>query len=45
MERCLTTGYTRRVDYILNLLVIRKETQTTENLAALRRQIDECDNS
>lgn len=33
------------LDYILNLLVIRKETQTTENLAALRRQIDECDNS
>src|SRR5574344_1107957 len=33
------------LDYILNLLVIRKETQTTENLAALRRQIDECDNN
>ncbi len=32
------------LDYILNLLVIRKETQTTENLNELRRQIDECDN-
>ena len=31
--------------YILNLLVIRKETQTTENLNELRHQIDECDNS
>lgn len=33
------------MDYILNLLVIRKETQTTENLSELRKQIDECDNS
>ena len=33
------------LDYILNLLVIRKETQTTENLSELRKQIDECDNS
>ena len=29
---------------ILNLLVIRKETQTTENLGELRNQIDDCDN-
>ncbi|MCD8165581.1 MAG: bifunctional 3-deoxy-7-phosphoheptulonate synthase/chorismate mutase type II [Bacteroides sp.] len=33
------------LDYILNLLVIRKETQTTENLSELRNQIDECDNT
>ncbi len=33
------------LDYILNLLVIRKETQTTENLTELRKQIDECDNN
>jgi chorismate mutase len=33
------------LDYILNLLVIRKETQTTESLNELRNQIDECDNS
>lgn len=33
------------LDYILNLLVIRKETQSTENLNELRQQIDECDNS
>ena len=33
------------LDYILNLLVIRNETQTTESLAELRRQIDDCDNS
>lgn len=33
------------MDYILNLLVIRKETQTTENLSELRKQIDECDNN
>ncbi|WP_321435894.1 bifunctional 3-deoxy-7-phosphoheptulonate synthase/chorismate mutase type II [uncultured Bacteroides sp.] len=33
------------LDYILNMLVIRKETQTTESLAELRRQIDDCDNS
>ena len=32
------------LDYILNLLVIRSEKQTTENLAELRKQIDECDN-
>ena len=32
------------LDYILNLLVIRKDTQSTENLAELRKQIDECDN-
>ena len=32
------------LDYILNLLVIRGEHQTTENLNELRRQIDECDN-
>ena len=32
------------LDYILNLLVIRKETQTTENLGELRNQIDDCDN-
>lgn len=32
------------LDYILNLLVIRKETQSTENLSELRKQIDECDN-
>mgnify|MGYP000967860091 CR=1 FL=1 len=33
------------LDYILNLLVIRKETQSTENLNELRKQIDECDNN
>ena len=33
------------LDYILNLLVIRKETQTTENLSELRKQIDEGDNN
>lgn len=32
------------LDYILNLLVIRQEHQTTENLGELRNQIDECDN-
>jgi chorismate mutase len=32
------------LDYILNLLVIRESTQTTENLNELRKQIDECDN-
>lgn len=31
------------LDYVLNLLVIREGTQTTENLAGLRRQIDEID--
>src|SRR5574344_2337855 len=33
------------LDYILNLLVIRKDAQTTENLNELRNQIDECDNN
>ena len=33
------------LDYILNLLVIRKETQSTENLNELRKQIDESDNN
>ena len=33
------------LDYILNLLVVRKEKQTTENLHELRNQIDDCDNS
>ncbi len=33
------------LDYILNLLVIRKEVQSTENLSQLRKQIDECDNN
>ncbi len=33
------------LDYILNLLVVRKEKQTTENLHELRSQIDECDNT
>lgn len=33
------------LDYILNLLVVRKEKQTTENLHELRNQIDECDNT
>lgn len=32
------------LNYILNLLVIRDESITTENLSELRRQIDECDN-
>ena len=31
------------LDYVLNLLVVREGTQTTENLAGLRRQIDEID--
>jgi chorismate mutase len=31
------------LDYILNMLVIRKETQSTENLTELRKQIDDCD--
>lgn len=30
--------------YILNMLVIRETTQTTENLSVLRKQIDELDN-
>lgn len=33
------------LDYILNLLVIRKDTNTTENLSELRKQIDECDDN
>ena len=33
------------LDLILSTLVIRDVTQTTENLTALRRQIDECDNN
>ncbi len=33
------------LDYILSILVIRGETQTTENITALRKQIDEIDNS
>lgn len=33
------------LDLILNSLVIRNMTQSTENLTALRRQIDELDNS
>jgi len=33
------------LELILNNLVIRDTTQTTENLSALRRQIDELDNS
>ena len=32
------------LDFILNALVIRDTTQTTENLPALRRQIDDLDN-
>lgn len=33
------------LDFILSILVIRQETQTTENITALRKQIDEIDNS
>ena len=33
------------LDFILDKLVIRKITETTESLTALRRQIDEIDNS
>ena len=33
------------LSYILNLLVIRKDAQSTENLNELRNQIDECDNN
>ncbi len=33
------------LDFIMNTLVIRDTNQTTENLSALRRQIDELDNS
>ena len=32
-------------DKVLNLLVIRTETQSTESLAQLRKQIDECDDN
>ena len=31
------------LDYVLNLLVIRDSTQTTENLSELRHQIDDVD--
>ncbi len=31
------------LDYVINMLVIRDENQTTENLAELRRQIDDID--
>lgn len=33
------------LEYILQLLVIRKDTQSTESLGELRTQIDECDNT
>ncbi len=33
------------LNFILNQLVIRNETQTTENLNELRKQVDECDNA
>lgn len=33
------------LEYILSMLVIRDEKQTTENLTELRKQIDECDNN
>ena len=33
------------LDFILSILVIRQETQTTENITALRKQIDEIDNN
>ncbi len=33
------------LDYIVNLLVIRSETQSTESLSQLRKQIDECDDN
>ena len=33
------------LDYILSILVIRQETQSTENITMLRKQIDEIDNS
>lgn len=32
------------LDYILSILVIRQETQSTENITMLRKQIDEIDN-
>lgn len=33
------------LDFILDKLIIRSTSQTTESLEALRRQIDECDNN
>jgi chorismate mutase len=33
------------LDFILTQLVIRNETQSTESLEQLRRQIDECDDN
>ncbi len=33
------------LDYILSILVIRDEIQTTENITALRKQIDDIDNN
>ena len=33
------------LDYILNMLVLRSETQSTECLSELRKQIDQCDTS
>ena len=33
------------LDYILSILFIRDETETTENITALRKQIDEIDNN
>lgn len=33
------------LNFILNQLVIRKDTYTTENLTQLRRQVDECDDN
>lgn len=33
------------LEYIISMLVIRNETQTTESLSMLRKQIDECDNN
>ncbi len=32
------------LDYILSMLIIRNETETTENISTLRKQIDELDN-
>lgn len=33
------------LEYILSLLVVRDETQSTESLSVLRKQIDECDHN
>ena len=33
------------LEYILDMLVIREETHSTEDLGQLRKQIDECDDS